>query len=479
LTSVIISNSLGQLDNGRKPILFPSRWTAAVTSESRPFSFYPYELAYLASLLKRDLPDNTFRVKMIDPNIMGLTKEETIRYLRSYRPDYLVFEPSAVDCQEIFDILAYFKQRCLTVGIVVGAYAKAEPQICQNHADFVVPGEYETAVLQLIAARVRPGDKHSVAGVYPNARRDIIDPDALPWPEDQDICRLDYTEPGCDGRMIQVYASRGCALACSFCVVPTYYGDKGKTWRPRDPVDVAEEIGYLNEKYNGLFQGIFFNEEAHNTSRDWLEALCQALIAQKLNHLKYDAMCVYFNFDDAILQLMRRAGYHQIRFGIESFATEVGKKIRKNVKYHKLKELLEKTRQYGFVTYGTSMVGAQGSTFESDLDTHNLLCHLRDELSLLDKWQVSIATPQPGTPFYQWAKSTGHLITEDLSHYNGRQAVVAYPGYSASEITAMFQIFQSKQPHTLATARATMPAAIQVVDDHPVPPLVPVRELTC
>ena len=56
MQKVVISNSLGRLENGRQLILFPSRWTAAVETKSRPFSFYPYELAYLSTLLKRELP---------------------------------------------------------------------------------------------------------------------------------------------------------------------------------------------------------------------------------------------------------------------------------------------------------------------------------------------------------------------------------------------------------------------------------------
>lgn len=398
---------------------------------------------------------------MVDPNILGLNKLETINFLQAHSPDVLILEPSAVDSEEVFEIITFFKKNYKTLSIVVGAYAQAEPELCQKDADFVVPGEYETTVLEIIRSGVKKSDCITIPGLYPTPRESLIDPNDLPWPEDNDISRLDYTEPGCDYRMIQLYASRGCALACSFCVAPTYYGNRSRTWRPRAPKDVVKEIKYLSQKYNGYFKGIFFNEEAHNTSKEWVADLCNEIIKNKLNYLKYDAMCMYYNFNDELFKLMQKAGYYQIRFGIETFNQETGKKIKKNVKFEKLKSMLQKAKEYGFITFGTSIVGGQNSTFEEDLRTHNLLCSLRDDLKLLDKWQTSIATPQPGTPFYDWVKTHNFLISDDLSRYNGRQTVCKYHNYSAEEIELMYQISKTQGPISLIESRALLSSRVR------------------
>ncbi len=453
MKTVIICNSIGKLDNGKKLILFPSRWTAGVKSPSRPFAFYPYELAYLSSLLKRELDFSEFEIKMLDPNLLGLDKKETIAYINSYTPDYLIMEPSAIDSKEVFEIFSSVKKNNSTINIVGGAFAYAEPLECSKFADFVVPGEYELVVLEIIKSGSINTSEISLQGLYPNNSKKLVDPNDLPWPEDNDISRLDYTEPGCDYRMIQLYASRGCNLACTFCVVPSYYGQIKQNWRMRDPKDVVAEIQYLVKKYDGYFNGIFFNEEAHNSSMDWVAELCEEIIKNQLNFLKYDAMCVYYNFNDELFKLMKKAGYHQIRFGIESFGESTGKVIHKKVNYDKLKTMLEKAKKYGFVTYGTSIVGAQDSSFEDDLLTHNRLCYLRDDLKLLDKWQVSIATPQPGTPFYNWAKANNYLINYDLNSYDGRQAVCSYNNYSSNEIEHIFKIYNSREKISLEKAR--------------------------
>ena len=43
------------------------------------FIYYPYELAYLSTLLKRELPDD--QIQMVDGAWMRFTAEEYIQYI--------------------------------------------------------------------------------------------------------------------------------------------------------------------------------------------------------------------------------------------------------------------------------------------------------------------------------------------------------------------------------------------------------------
>ena len=99
-------------------------------------------------------------------------------------------------------------------------------------------GEFEYAVLDLIQGK----DPRHISGVYPNGNRELLDIDSLPYPEDDDIRRLDYHEPNCRYRQIQMYASRGCPRRCNFCAAATLYYDE-LNWRPRDVADVVGKSG--------------------------------------------------------------------------------------------------------------------------------------------------------------------------------------------------------------------------------------------
>jgi len=57
-----------------------------------------------------------------------------------------------------------------------------------------------------------------------------------------------------------------------------------------------------------------------------------------------------------------------------------------------------------------------------------------------DSVQFSIATPFPGTPFYQLCKQKGWLVTEDWTRYDGaRHSVVDYPQLKHEETEELFR----------------------------------------
>jgi anaerobic magnesium-protoporphyrin IX monomethyl ester cyclase len=139
------------------------------------------------------------------------------------------------------------------------------------------------------------------------------------------------------------------------------------------------------------------------------------------------------------VQLLARAGYRQIRIGIESTSEAVGKSIHKTMHVEKVERLLGWLREAGIGAYGTFQVGAPGSTEETDRATLLDLARWQ-QTGLMQKWQVSTSTPQPGTPFYAQAKREGWLLTEDISRYDGWQPVVSYPHYPAERIFAMRRV---------------------------------------
>lgn len=415
---IVIANGPGQLDNGADVILFPSRWDSAVPNA--PFRFYPYELAYLSTLLKRELPEAD--VTMLDGNFMQWDRRQYADQIRQQCPDVLICELSALTYGTMTRVMQGVDP---DIAILCGPMATYAGAQVDGWTDCVV-GEYEAKVLALLKGEPEPTG--------------YIDLDWLPWPEDEDIRRIDYDEinhyrPG----MVQLYPTRGCPLACSFCVVPTYYGGHGKSHRShrtRSVEDVCDEISYLADKYGNRFGGCYFNEEAHNANVDWLVDFCEALIRRGLNRYQYDAMCGAWVMTEELTALMARAGYRQFRFGVESTSEVVGRKIKKTIHKEKIEQLLGWLKQYGIGAYITLQVGALGSTEETDLAT---IADAKDwiQRGLVQKWQLSTSTPQPGTPFYEQAKANGWLLTEDLNYYNGWNAVVSYPNYPADRIQAV------------------------------------------
>lgn len=417
--NIAIANGPGRLDNGSDVILYPSRWDSAVPRA--PFRFYPYELAYLSTLLKREMPEAN--VKLLDGNLHGWGADQYAAVIRTLQPDVLICECSALTYATMTRTMQMVSP---SMAILCGPMATYTGAHLDGWTHTVV-GEYEAKVLALLQGNPAPTG--------------YIDLDWLPWPEDDDIDRgayyeiNHYTPPA----VVQVYATRGCPLACTFCVVPSYYGGHGKSHRShrcRNVDDVCDEIEYLiriGPAKGWQFTGAFFNDEAHNANPEWFALFCETLIRRGLNRYAYDAMCGMWSFSEELVALAARAGYRQIRFGVESTSEQVGKRIKKTMHMGRIEALLGWLKQYGIGAYGTFQVGAPGSTEATDRQTLADLMRWRDA-GLMQKWQVSTSTPQPGTPFYAQAKQEGWLLTEDLSYYNGFYPVLSYPEYPAERI---------------------------------------------
>lgn len=416
---IIIANGPGKLLNGLEVILFPSRCDSAVYH--KPFAYYPYELAYLSALLKRELQGA--EVKMIDGNYPGWTVDQYAYEIGVNSPDVLITECSALTYPTMTRIMQMVGAKR---NILCGPYGMYQPaQALADGWTDVINGEYEAKVLALLQGKPEPTG--------------YIDLDWLEWPEDKDISRVCYSE-GSDPRpgMIQLYPTRGCPLSCTFCVAPLYYGGHGHNrgnHRTRDVEDVCDEIEYLAGKYPS-FGGCFFNDKNHSADVDWLAEFAETLIARKLNRYTYDAMCGYWTFTPDLVQLLARAGYKQLRVGIESTSDTVGKRILKNVRAEKVTQFMHWCNGAGISVYGTFMVGAPGATEETDRETMRMLNYWRLK-GWLNRCQVSTATPQPGTPFHAEAVKNGWLISDDVNRYDFATANLSYPGYPADRITAV------------------------------------------
>lgn len=440
--NIVISNCTGILDNGQEVIPFPSRWCSGIPLGRRaPFKFYPWELAYASSLLKREvaykrMPDAN--VTMVDPNIERLNGDQTIQRLASLKPDVLVCELSALTyptmtrvMQAVQTMSADSAMRAILCG-PMGGYDRARA-LADGWTDVVV-GEYELKVLELLG------------GTVPDEARTngLVNLDWLPWPEDEDCDRTRYREINhyidyrSNAAIVQLYATRGCPLACGFCSVPSYYGGHGKSHRShrcRDVEDVCNEIVYLSELYP-TFSGVFFNDEAHNANAEWFASFCEALIARGLNKYQYDAMCGMWPFTEELVQLAKRAGYRQIRFGLESTSEAVGKAIKKTLSRERTESFLGWLKDAGIGAYATIQVGAMGSTEASDRKT---IADVKEWIrrGMIQKWQLSTSTPQPNTPFWDLCKRNGWLVTENPEDFDGYRATCNFPDYPAHRIQAV------------------------------------------
>lgn len=435
---IIIATGVGKNSEGHYFDLFPSRWSAS--SRYHANTYYPFDLAYLSSMLKRD---TDHEVKMVDGNYFGYTVDVYADALIAEAPDLIVMEADSLTYNYDMEILQRVKQATGCKVVMCGQHPTSAPNdALKDGADFVVIGEFQNPVVDL----VKSGFDAGTIGIFPNGRAPLMNVETLPFPEDDDIKRRDYCRLyACEYRQIELFPTRGCPVNCNYCVVRNVYHGEGNI-RCRPVENVIREIKTLVEKYPDI-EGFFFNEESHTANKKYTHKLCDAIIEEGLHEkLKFDCMCNFAALDEELLIKMKKAGYYKIRVGIETFDEDGAKEIftgswKKDIK--KMMEVMHICRDIGMKVYGTTSVGTIGSNRASDTKTLEVVKQLHAD-NLLQECQVSINTPMPGTPFYVEARQNGWIIENDIRLMDGNKgSVLDLPGYPKADIDATFAEFRA------------------------------------
>ena len=85
---VAVCNSVGIDENGYAMIHSPSRWTNS-TKDLNIFTYYPWQLAYCSSLLKRD---TDCEVKFFDGCLEKLDHKTFVDKVSEFGPDFLIMD---------------------------------------------------------------------------------------------------------------------------------------------------------------------------------------------------------------------------------------------------------------------------------------------------------------------------------------------------------------------------------------------------
>lgn len=437
---ILLTNSIGIDKSGRHIIHSPSRWSEAVTHYDRWFAYYPFFLGTLSSLLKRE---TQLKVKMVDGCLLKWDYATLRHHILSLSPRFLFMESASMVFEENLDLALSIKKEIGTHILFAGPHATLYPEECLNQGiDVVFPGEYESSVLDFFKEHSL---NHNQKRIYHT--QSSIPFHLMPWPEDNDVSRMAYGTPGepsSDFKEIQMYATRGCRGGCTFCVVRHVYFQAPKH-ETRNPLDVVLEMEHLKEKYPQL-EGVFFDEEDHFDSMDFIRAFCQQLIERK-NHLKIEALGRLHPLDLKLLPLMKQAGYYKLRIGVESLDPKTQATIKKRISPDHVDRFLAACKESGLDVYMTFQVGLPGSSPEGDQHTFDHVVRwIKGDL--VKNIQISIYTPFPGTPEFQKLTDQNLLTSRHFEEYNGGEhSVVNWPHYSAKEITRNYHQFLMIRDH--------------------------------
>jgi len=333
-----------------------------------------------------------------------------------FQPDLVCISSISSTAPRAYELADFYRQQGLPV-VLGGAHPSFLPQEGLEHADYVVCGEGDEALPDLVKALDTGGslaDIHNLCyrdgdAIQQNSWRPFLgDLDSLPIP--------DYTLiHGWKARnrrgVISVATSRGCPFNCSFCSVIQLFGRKHRvTSIDRVPAEIRQ---------NGLqARHIFFCDDNFTADRKRTKELCERIIAEGLK-IEWSAQVrVEAAKDLELLELMAKSGCFVVFVGLESINPATLKAYNKSQTVEGIKDCVNNFHRVGIKVHGMFVFGSEEDHYQVIRDTVKVSRQLD-----LDSLQYLILTPIPGTPFYQEMEAQNRIICRDWSQYDGHHTV--------------------------------------------------------
>ena len=415
-----------------------SRWPH-FEREGTEYMPFPFFLAYGAAVLEED----GFDVTLVDAIAEKLTLARFVERAQDRQPALIVLEVSTISIEADLAVVQAIRSamgdtvKLALCGLHSLMYS---PDFLEKNplVDFVLVGEYEITLLELARALREDGVVGTVKGmlyrttdgnIVDGGKRDVIaDLDSLPWPARHHLPMHNYhDEPGNIPRpSVQMWASRGCPFKCSFCAWPQImYG--GNQYRFRNPVDVVDEMEFLVREWG--FQSVYFDDDTFNIGKKRLREICREIRRRHLD-VPWAAMARADLMDEELLAELSSAGLVAIKYGVESGSQELLSRCGKTLYLEKARKGIELTEKLGIKYHLTFMFGLPGETRESAQKTVDMALALNAESA-----QFTIATPFPGSSFFDQMKREGRLREDDFASFDGyHNAVIRTEGLSSSDL---------------------------------------------
>jgi len=404
------------------------------------FDLIPTGLEYIAAYIE-DIVDE---VNIIDLEMEPKPIQRTVeKYLDILKPDIVGISMSATEHTEGLEIAQLAKNR--GVMTVLGGYhptAIPDELLSYPQVDFVVRGEGELTMHELVTK----GDAKGVNGVsykdgdeiIHNPDREFIwDLDSLPFPA-RHLRRYKYqTTLWRDREHDVLTTSRGCWGRCSFCCEPMMSKSRQ---RYRSPENVINEVLEIVKFHNEKPLSIDITDPHFMGKPKLVDQLCDLLAQHDLDirfgvKVRPDSVAKHPD----IVRKMIAVGIEGFEMGIESPNMRDIKSTSKGLKTDVHVKAVNNIKRWGGNAGGTFVIGLPDQTEDEILQFP-----LYAKKIGLTSSAYGIATPFPGTKFYEELDAKELIFENDWNRFDEMHSVFKIKHLSSERIEELASICMAK-----------------------------------
>lgn len=377
-------------------------------------------LLYIAAYLE----DKNIECDVLDFQATLASPEEMEAAIRVCDYDFYGITATTPLAHNAYLISKIIKQEKPDATVVLGGVhptALPEESFMEGDVDYVVRGEGEEIFYRLVSGE----NAASINGISYRKDGKIIhvgppgvvhDLDSLPYPAFHKV-NLSLYKPAVGAYKrtpaINMTATRGCPGKCTFC------NSAASKLRKRSAEHIFGEMKMLVEKYG--IKEICFYDDTFTVYPENINKLCSLITKNKLD-VTWSCFARTDCISDEMLGQMKKAGCHQVMYGIESVNKQILINIRKPIQKEKNEFAVALARKHGITSRCTFMLGNPGETAETMDETIKFALKLDPDIALFN-----ITVPYPGTEMFDWADKNRYLLTKDWREYDLSVPVMALP----------------------------------------------------
>lgn len=155
---------------------------------------------------------------------------------------------------------------------------------------------------------------------------------------------------------------RGCPMQCTYCSTALI---EGEVIRRRDPACAVKMLGRYGEA--GLDQ-FFFVDNTFNLPAHYAKALCDEIIAQKLN-ISWRCILYPWKIDEELIAKMAAAGCVEVSLGFESGSAEILRRFNKRFIPDDVRRISGILGSYRIRRTGFLLLGGPGETRDTVMES--------------------------------------------------------------------------------------------------------------
>lgn len=300
--------------------------------------------------------------------------------------------------------------------IMGGVHPSFMPEEALEHADYVVRGEGDLTLPELVDDLKKENSISSINGIsywdkngkvvhHPSSSL-IEDLDSLPEPD------FSLVKGWSSSTIYPISTSRGCPFNCKFCSVIQMFGRK---YRSQSVEKTLKELKYVTSVSKS---SLFFVDDNFAANKKRVKEILRNMMAEGIKKKWSAQVRTDIAKDPELLCLMADSQCDTLHIGFESINPKTLEAYNKKQDIGEMVECIKSLKDHGIRIHGMFVIGADTDSLDTIKQTADFTIK-----NGIDTVQFMMLTPLPGTPLFSEMQKSNRLLHSDWSKFDGLHLV--------------------------------------------------------